>query len=97
MFLSVSELTKSYQTEITTTVLKSVDIKLEKGQIGVILGPSGSGKSTLMNIIGGVDRADGGTVEIDSERITDLSDDQLVEYRRVRPFNSHSPHPHQRA
>ena len=38
---------------------------MERGQIGVILGPSGSGKSTLMNIIGGVDRADGGTVEVD--------------------------------
>jgi len=82
MFVSVSKLTKSYQTEMATAVLKGVDIQLEKGHIGVILGPSGSGKSTLMNIIGGVDRADGGTVEIESERITDLSDDQLVEYRR---------------
>lgn len=82
MFLAVSELTKRYQTGIATTVLKGVDIKLEKGQIGVILGPSGSGKSTLMNIIGGLDRADGGTVEIESERITDFSDAQLVEYRR---------------
>src|SRR5215510_4701007 len=82
MFLAVSELTKRYQMEIATPVLKGVDITLEKGQIGVILGPSGSGKSTLMNIIGGVDRADGGTVEIDGECITDLNDNQLVEYRR---------------
>jgi putative ABC transport system ATP-binding protein len=35
-----------------------------------------------MNIIGGVDRADGGTVEVDGERITDLNGSQLVEYRR---------------
>jgi len=35
-----------------------------------------------MNIIGGVDRADSGTIEVDGERITDFSDDQLVEYRR---------------
>jgi putative ABC transport system ATP-binding protein len=35
-----------------------------------------------MNIIGGVDRADGGAVEVDGERITDLNDNQLVEYRR---------------
>ncbi|QBD75022.1 ABC transporter ATP-binding protein [Ktedonosporobacter rubrisoli] len=82
MFLAVSQLTKSYQTEIVTTVLKGVDIQLGKGQICVILGPSGSGKSTLMNIIGGVDRASSGTVEIDGQRITDLNDDQLVEYRR---------------
>jgi putative ABC transport system ATP-binding protein len=63
-------------------VLKGAGLELEKGEIGVILGPSGSGKSTLMNIIGGVDRADGGTVEVDGECITDLNDNQLVEYRR---------------
>jgi putative ABC transport system ATP-binding protein len=55
---------------------------MERGHIGAILGPSGSGKSTLMNIIGGVDRTDGGTVAVDGERITDLNDHQLVEYRR---------------
>jgi putative ABC transport system ATP-binding protein len=57
-------------------------MEMERGQIGVILGPSGSGKSTLMNIIGGVDRADGGAAEVDGECITDLNDNQLVEYRR---------------
>ena len=83
MFLSVSNLTKSYGTGIVTHVLKGVGLELEKGQIGVILGPSGSGKSTLMNIIGGVDRADGGTAEVDGVRVTDLNDSQLVEYRRA--------------
>ena len=82
MFLSVSNLTKSYSAGVVTPVLKGVGLDMERGQIGVILGPSGSGKSTLMNIIGGVDRADGGTVEVDGERITDLNDNQLVEYRR---------------
>ncbi len=82
MFLSVSNLKKSYNTGIITHVLKGVGLELNKGQIGVILGPSGSGKSTLMNIIGGIDCADAGTVEVDGERITDLNDNQLVEYRR---------------
>lgn len=82
MFLSVSDLTKSYRNTVVTHVLKGVSMELEKGQIGVILGPSGSGKSTLMNIIGGVDRADGGTVEVDGLQVTNLNDDQLVEYRR---------------
>jgi len=83
MFLTVSNLQKSYRNnEIVTHVLKGVGIALDKGQIGVILGPSGSGKSTLMNIIGGVDRADGGAVEVDGETVTALSDSDLVEYRR---------------
>ena len=82
MFLSVSNLTKSYNTGIITHVLKGVDLEMERGQIGVILGPSGSGKSTLMNIIGGVDQAGGGTVEVDGKCITDFNDNQLVEYRR---------------
>lgn len=82
MFLSVSNLTKSYNMGIITHVLKSVNLNMEKGEIGVILGPSGSGKSTLMNIIGGVDRAESGMVEVDGQRITDFNDSQLVEYRR---------------
>jgi putative ABC transport system ATP-binding protein len=83
MFLSVSNLTKSYNTGIITHVLKGVNMEVEKGKIGVILGPSGSGKSTMMNIIGGVDFADSGTVEVDGECITGLNDKQLVEYRRT--------------
>jgi putative ABC transport system ATP-binding protein len=84
MFLSVTNLTKSYNTGVITPVLKRVGLEMARGQIGVILGPSGSGKSTLMNIIGGVDRADGGTVEVDGACITDFNDPQLVEYRRER-------------
>lgn len=82
MFLSVNNLTKSYQSGIATEVLKGLNLELKKGQIGVILGPSGSGKSTLMNIIGGVDKADSGSVEVDGICVTTLSDQQLVEYRR---------------
>ena len=82
MFLTVSNLTRSYGTQVVTQVLKGVGMELDKGQVGVILGPSGSGKSTLMNIIGGVDRANGGRVVVDGENVTDLNDSQLVEYRR---------------
>lgn len=83
MFLAVSGLRKSYGTGVVTPVLRGTGLALERQRIGVILGPSGSGKSTLMNIIGGIDRADGGTVEVDGERISDLGDDQLLEYRRA--------------
>lgn len=83
MFLKVENLKKSYKTaEITTTVLKGVEMNLDKGDIGVILGPSGSGKSTLLNIIGGIDRCDFGTVLVDNLEITKLTDTELTDYRR---------------
>jgi putative ABC transport system ATP-binding protein len=83
VFIDVSALKKTYTTGvIKNEVLKGLEMKLGKGEIGVILGPSGSGKSTLMNIIGGVDRCDSGRVIVDGTEINKLSDDQLTEYRR---------------
>ncbi|MDL2258155.1 ABC transporter ATP-binding protein [Eubacteriales bacterium OttesenSCG-928-K08] len=83
MFLSAKGLKKSYQSGTLTEVLRGVDMELEMGQVGVILGPSGSGKSTLMNIIGGVDRADSGCVHVAEAVLTELDDAQLAEYRRA--------------
>lgn len=83
MFLKAENIRKSYSTgSVTAEVLKGVDVALEKGEIGVILGPSGSGKSTLLNIIGGIDRCDSGTVLVDSDEITSLDDSRLTDYRR---------------
>lgn len=83
MFIKIQNLKKSYVNgEVSTPVLKSVGMDLEQGEIGVILGPSGSGKSTLMNIIGGIDRSDSGTVTVDGIEVTKLSDNQLTDYRR---------------
>ena len=83
MFIEVSGLKKSYATgAVVTEVLKGADMKLKKGEMGVILGPSGSGKSTLMNILGGIDRGDGGAVLVDGVEINHLKDDKLTEYRR---------------
>ena len=83
MFIIVSDLKKTYTTGIVKNeVLKGIEIKLGKGEIGVILGPSGSGKSTLLNIIGGVDRGDSGKVVVDEIAVDKLNDEELTEYRR---------------
>ncbi|MCA1295595.1 ABC transporter ATP-binding protein [Paenibacillus sp. alder61] len=83
MFIAVKNLKKSYTTgKSKTEILKGVSLGLEKGQTGVILGPSGSGKSTLMNIIGGVDLADSGSIRVDGLELAALNDDQLTDYRR---------------
>lgn len=83
MFIEVLDLKKSYKTsEITTDVLKGINMVLDKGEVGVILGPSGSGKSTLMNVIGGIDRCDTGKVLIDGTDIVLFNDNKLTDYRR---------------
>src|ERR1043166_6830036 len=62
-------------------VLAGLDLEVSKGDFLALMGPSGSGKSTLLNLIGGLDRATRGTVEIGGERIDELSDRQLAAWR----------------
>ena len=83
MFLEIHELRKSFGAgENRTEVLKGLDFSVEKGEICVLLGPSGSGKSTLLNIIGGIDAADEGDICIEGERMADMKEKALTEYRR---------------
>ena len=83
MFLEIHELRKSFGAgENRTEVLKGLDFSAEKGEICVLLGPSGSGKSTLLNIIGGIDEADGGYISIDGEKMEEMKEKALTEYRR---------------
>ena len=83
MFLEIHELRKSFGVgENRTEVLKGLDFSVEKGEICVFLGPSGSGKSTLLNIIGGIDEADGGYISINGEKMEEMKEKALTEYRR---------------
>ncbi|MCI5860193.1 MAG: ABC transporter ATP-binding protein [Blautia sp.] len=83
MFLEIHELRKSFGAgENRTEVLKGLDFSVEKGEICVLVGPSGSGKSTLLNIIGGIDEADGGYISINGERMEEMKEKALTEYRR---------------
>jgi putative ABC transport system ATP-binding protein len=83
MFIEIQNLKKSYfNGSVETKVLIGLNMSRDEGEIGVILGPSGSGKSTLMNIIGGIDRADSGSVMVDGADICKFSDSELTNYRR---------------
>ncbi len=62
--------------------LKKVCLHIPAGELVVILGPSGSGKSTLLNLIGGIDRPDGGSIMIDSQNLAQLDERKLSRYRR---------------
>lgn len=63
-------------------VLKGVSLHIEEGEFAVITGASGSGKSTLMNVLSGLERADGGTLVCAGENLTDMSDSALTDFRR---------------
>src|SRR5437588_13026333 len=62
-------------------VLSGLNLEVPKGEFLALMGPSGSGKSTLLNLMGGLDRATNGTVEIGGERIDEMSDRQLAAWR----------------
>jgi putative ABC transport system ATP-binding protein len=64
--------------------LGGVDLRIEDGELVGIVGPSGSGKSTLLNVLGTLDRADGGTVRVDGHDIGSLTDRQLSALRAHR-------------
>jgi len=64
------------------TVLRGVDLVVNRGEIVCVMGPSGSGKSTLLNIVGGLDRPTAGTVIIDGEDLGAMDDERLAVYRR---------------
>ena len=82
-FLSIGNLTKSYgDGEARTQVLKGITTNISKGEICVLFGPSGSGKSTFLNMVGGLEPADGGSINVNGVDITKLNDHDLVEYRR---------------
>lgn len=62
--------------------LQNVDLTINIGEYVSIMGPSGSGKSTLLNMIGLLDRPDGGTYLLEGEDMTDLSDQEQASMRR---------------
>lgn len=83
MYLEVKDIRKSYgESGSYVEVLKGISTGVEKGQMCVILGPSGSGKSTFLNVIGGLDTVDSGSIRVDGEEIAGLSQEKLSDYRR---------------
>jgi lipoprotein-releasing system ATP-binding protein len=62
-------------------VLKGVDIEIQKGEVVSIVGPSGSGKSTLLHILGTLDKADSGNVNMNSTEVNALSTKKLADFR----------------
>jgi putative ABC transport system ATP-binding protein len=82
-FLRITDLRKHYgEGEAKVEVLRGITTSLARGEVCVLLGPSGSGKSTFLNLVGGLEPANGGSIRIGGTELTTLSDHDLVEYRR---------------
>jgi putative ABC transport system ATP-binding protein len=81
--IKIRDLVKIHHTgKIEVQALRGLNLDISSGELVSIIGPSGSGKSTLLNIIGGLDKATAGTVQVGEKTVTDLSVRQLVDYRR---------------
>lgn len=81
--ITLTDIWKKYQIDkdVIFTALKGVSVSIREGEFTAITGPSGSGKSTLMQIIGLLDKASQGTVEINGVHISTLDDDKISELR----------------
>jgi lipoprotein-releasing system ATP-binding protein len=76
------DLWKAYRDgDRTVEVLKGVELEVPAGELVAVVGPSGSGKSTLLHLLGALDIADSGTIEIAGCNLASLDEGQLAEFR----------------
>lgn len=82
-FIELNNVQKRYQMgEVVITAVDGVDFKIEKGDFAVVVGASGAGKTTVLNLLGGMDSSDGGSITVDGRDISEYSEKMLTEYRR---------------
>lgn len=80
--VEIRHLVKSYtRGDQDVPVLQDISLNVARGDFIALMGPSGSGKSTLLNLIAGIDKPTGGTLLIDGEDITQLSEGELADWR----------------
>jgi lipoprotein-releasing system ATP-binding protein len=81
-FVVVNGLNKTYQGGAGRLhVLRDVDLDVRRGEMVAIVGASGVGKSTLLHLLGGLDRADSGSIRIGDTDLLSLTDSALVAFR----------------
>lgn len=82
VLVSTKNLSKSYKVgRQQVGALQDVSVEIREGEFVAITGPSGSGKSTLLQLIGGLDKPSSGSVVVDGQDLTKLSDRTLSNFR----------------
>jgi L-cystine transport system ATP-binding protein len=84
--INISNLSKSFS---TLEVLKDINLKVNSGEVVVILGPSGSGKSTLLRCINGLEELTSGTIEV-SNIVVDGQKSQKVRNKQIKKIRLHT-------
>ena len=84
IYIECRDLFRIYKrADIEVVALRGVDLEVESGELVAIVGTSGSGKSTLLNILSGLDRPSAGEVRVGSRDLLNISERDLVLYRRL--------------
>lgn len=82
-YITFQDVKKVYHVgEVDIYALDGVSFTISKGEFVVIAGASGAGKSTILNILGGMDMASKGQIEVDGSRIDLMQENELTDYRR---------------
>ena len=82
-YISLQQVVKRYQMgEVTITAPDHITFDVDKGEFVIIVGPSGAGKTTVLNILGGMDACDEGTITVDGQLVSGYTSRQLTTYRR---------------
>ncbi len=80
--IEVEDVSRTYRRGVDVIhALERVSVRIEQGHFVAFMGPSGSGKSTLLNLIAAIDRPSEGDVVVAGQRLNDLTEDELAEWR----------------
>ena len=83
-YIECRDLFKIYKrADIEVVALRGLDLEIQLGELMAIVGASGSGKTTLLNILSGLDRPSAGQVRVGNRDLLDISDREMVSYRRT--------------
>ena len=82
-YISLQQVLERFQMgEVTITGADHITFDVDKGEFVIIVGPSGAGKTTVLNILGGMDACDEGTITVDGQLVSGYTSRQLTTYRR---------------